>query len=65
MRNTLKDFKVRALARPDVRREYEGLKEEFEVLDEILQARAKRDLPGLTVKGCPVSIHSGSVMDTI
>ena len=43
MRNTLKDFKSRALARPDVRREYEGLKEEFEVLDEILQARDKRD----------------------
>ena len=43
MRNTLKDFKVRALVRPEVRREYEGLKEEFEILDEILQARAKRD----------------------
>lgn len=41
MRNTLKDFKARALARPDVRREYEGLKEEFEVLDEILKARAE------------------------
>ena len=39
MRNTLKDFKARALARPDVRREYEGLKEEFEILDEILKAR--------------------------
>lgn len=43
MRNTLKGFKVRALARPDVRREYEGLKEEFEILDEILTARAERD----------------------
>jgi hypothetical protein len=43
MRNTLKGFKVRVLARPDVRREYEGLEEEFEVLDEILQAQAKRD----------------------
>ena len=41
MRNTLKSFKVRALARPDVRREYEGLKEEFEILDEILKARAE------------------------
>jgi len=41
MRNTLKGFKVRALARPDVRREYEGLKEEFEILDEILKARAE------------------------
>ena len=44
MRNTLKDFKARAFAHQDVRREYEGLEEEFEVLDEILQARAKRDL---------------------
>jgi transcriptional regulator with XRE-family HTH domain len=41
MRNTLKDFKARALARQDVRREYEGLKEEFEILDEILKARAE------------------------
>lgn len=44
MRNTLKDFKARALARPDVRREYEGLKEEFEILDEILKARVKAGL---------------------
>ena len=44
MRNTLKGFKVRALARPDVRREYEGLKEEFEILDEILKARADAGL---------------------
>ena len=41
MRNTLKDFKARALARPDVRRKYEGLREEFEILDEILKARAE------------------------
>ena len=40
MRNTLKAFKGRALARLDVRREYEGLKEEFEILDEIFKARA-------------------------
>jgi len=44
MRNTLKDFKRRALARPDVRREYETLKEEFELLDEILKARAEAGL---------------------
>lgn len=44
MRNTLKDFKARALARPDVRREYEWLKEEFEILDEILKARAEAGL---------------------
>lgn len=44
MRNTLKAFKARALARPDVRREYEGLKEEFELLDEILKARTEAGL---------------------
>ena len=44
MKSTLKDFKARALARPDVRREYEGLKEEFEILDEILKARAEAGL---------------------
>ncbi|MDZ4853807.1 MAG: helix-turn-helix transcriptional regulator [Nitrospirota bacterium] len=44
MRNTLKDFKARALARPDVHREYEGLREEFEILDEILKARAESGL---------------------
>lgn len=43
MRSVLKDFKSRVLARQDVRREYEGLEEEFEVLDEILRARAKLD----------------------
>jgi len=41
MRKALKDFKARALVRPDVCREYEGLKEEFEILDEILKARAE------------------------
>ncbi len=41
MRNTLKDFKARAFAYPDVRRKYEGLREEFEILDEILKARAE------------------------
>lgn len=33
MRNHLKDFKARALARPDVRHVYDGLAEEFELLD--------------------------------
>ncbi len=41
MRNTLKAFKTRAFAHPDVRRKYEGLREEFEILDEILKARAE------------------------
>ena len=44
MRNTLRDFKRRALARPGVRREYEELKEEFELLDEILKARTEAGL---------------------
>jgi transcriptional regulator with XRE-family HTH domain len=44
MRNSLKDFKVRALARPDVRRVYDGLAEEFELLDEILKARTASGL---------------------
>ena len=44
MRNTLKAFKARALARADVRREYDALAEEFELLDEILKARAETGL---------------------
>jgi transcriptional regulator with XRE-family HTH domain len=44
MRNTLKAFKARALARADVRREYDALAEEFELLDEILKARAAAGL---------------------
>lgn len=51
MRNTLKDFKIRALARPEVRREYEGLKEEFEILDEILKARAEAGLTQAELAG--------------
>jgi transcriptional regulator with XRE-family HTH domain len=41
MRNSLKAFKAKALTRPDVRREYDELKEEFELLDNILKARAE------------------------
>lgn len=41
MRSSLKAFKAKALARPDVRREYHDLKEEFELLDDILKARAE------------------------
>jgi hypothetical protein len=44
MRNNLKTFKARALARADVRREYDALAEEFELLDEILKARAAAGL---------------------
>jgi len=44
MRKTLRTFKARALARPDVKREYDRLAEEFEFLDEILRARAAAGL---------------------
>ena len=35
-----KELKARALARPDVKAEYDKLKEEFALLDEFLKARA-------------------------
>jgi len=44
MRSALKQFRSKALARPDVRREYNSLAEEFEFLDEILKARAASGL---------------------
>ena len=44
MSRELKQFKSRALARPEVRREYERLSGEFEFLDEILKARASAGL---------------------
>jgi transcriptional regulator with XRE-family HTH domain len=44
MRSTLKQFKDRALARPDVRAAYEGLEDEFSFLREILAARASAGL---------------------
>ncbi|WKZ12927.1 MAG: helix-turn-helix transcriptional regulator [Gammaproteobacteria bacterium] len=44
MRRTLKHFRSKALARPEVKREYERLGEEFEFLDEILKARAEAGL---------------------
>ncbi len=44
MNKDLKQFKARALARADVRNEYEKLAEEFEFLDEILKARAAAGL---------------------
>lgn len=37
-------FKTRALARPGVRDEYDNLAEEFELLDQILKARAAAGL---------------------
>lgn len=44
MRNSLKSFKTEALKRADVRREYDALAEEFELLDDILMARAEAGL---------------------
>jgi transcriptional regulator with XRE-family HTH domain len=44
MSSRLDKFKARALARPGVRAEYDKLAEEFELLDEILTARAEAGL---------------------
>jgi len=44
MSKSLKQFKARALARPDVKDEYDRAAEEFEFLDEILKARAAAGL---------------------
>ena len=40
MTSALKRFKVRALARPDVKKAYDDLAEEFAFLDEVLKARS-------------------------
>jgi transcriptional regulator with XRE-family HTH domain len=44
MRNSLKQFRSRALARPDVKREYDRIAEEFTFLSEILKARVAAGL---------------------
>jgi len=44
MTSRLEKFKARALKRPGVRDEYDSLAEEFELLDEILKARAEAGL---------------------
>lgn len=44
MPKSLKAFKVRALARPDVRFEYDQLVDEFAFLDEVLKARSESGL---------------------
>jgi transcriptional regulator with XRE-family HTH domain len=44
MPNTLKEFKARALVRPDVQKAYDKLTEEFAFLDEVLKARAASGL---------------------
>jgi transcriptional regulator with XRE-family HTH domain len=44
MTNSLKRFKTRALARPDVREAHDALGAEFAFLDEVLKARAETGL---------------------
>lgn len=44
MTSTFKQFRARALARPEVRKAYDELAEEFSFLDEVLKARAASGL---------------------
>jgi len=44
MPDTLKKFKARALARPEVKRAYDDLGEEFAFLEEVLKARSAAGL---------------------
>ena len=44
MASSLKPFKRRAFARPEVKAAYDGLAEEFAFLDEVLKARADAGL---------------------
>ena len=40
MTSTLKQFKAKALARPEVKKAYDALAEEFSFIDQVLKARA-------------------------
>jgi ribosome-binding protein aMBF1 (putative translation factor) len=44
MASSFKKFKTQALARPEVRKAYDDLAEEFAFLDEVLKARAAAGL---------------------
>lgn len=44
MSSSLKQFRARALARPEVRKAYDELDDEFVFLDEVLKARAEAGL---------------------
>ena len=44
MTSTFKQFKARALTRPEVRKAYDELAEEFAFIDEVLKARAASGL---------------------
>jgi hypothetical protein len=41
MRKSLGEFRIRALARPDVRREYVRLARKFALLDQLLKSRSR------------------------
>ena len=65
MSKELRQFKSRALARPEVKREYDRLAEEFEFLDEILKARGATFTGSLTAAGSAAvditTTHSGDL----
>ena len=44
MTGSLKQFKTRALARPEVKKAYDELSEEFSFMDEVLKARTASGL---------------------
>ena len=44
MPSSLKQFKARAMARPDVKKAYAALADEFSFLDEVLRARTEAGL---------------------
>ena len=44
MTSTLKQFRARALVRPEVKKAYDALNDEFAFLDEVLKARATAGL---------------------
>jgi len=44
MTSTLRRFKTRALARPDVKKAYDDVADEFAFLDEVLKARTEAGL---------------------
>ena len=75
MERTLKQFKTHALSKPDVRKAYDQLSDEFAFLDEVLKARTASGLTQAEVAArvattqsaiarleSPTSSHSPSVV---
>ncbi|MFN0315659.1 MAG: helix-turn-helix domain-containing protein [Burkholderiales bacterium] len=60
MSSSFKKFKVRALARPGVKKAYDALGEEFAFLDEVLKARSAS---GLTQ--AEVAVRAGTTQSAI